>query len=738
MSRNSSYIPLQDLSRHRDNASSSGVSDAGSASSPHSNNNGNESDTVSRRRSRGQTMVSARVHPKSGPLSGPDEDRIEERVAHETDDDSTRGGSSFDSILTIDEAADIIAEERESNAREHQQQGIGRFWPFRRTAGYRAVGGSGGYRRHGEEEPIWSKRMLVLPAVMLISMGIMYVVISGVAWYRNYRDNPHVDIDANLFPPLVNLDMLSEYQYPVRLVHTNDLHAHFSPFNAKSGDTCSDATADGCIGGSAVVKSIIDHLRLANDVGKENSILLNAGDEFQGSIYYSLFKGNMSAALLNSFGYDALTLGNHEFDEGPGHLAKYLTKVHVPAICANIKFTEPDSDLQANIQPYTIIDRHHIGIIGVLTPDTAASSSVGNGIQLTDPVEAVNKARMQLEKQGIRRVVVLSHLGYDADRDLAQRIDAGVSLVIGGHSHTYLSNDDSTDSEGPYPTWVTNSADSMWQTAVVQAKKWGEYVGYLDLVFSSDGSLDSELTKGSPVSVDISPSSPLHNRIKPNQHILDIIQPFEEETRQYTEKVIGQATKRFDGPDRATDRAELALGDLVTDALVWSDRAKHAKLAFISTGAIRDHIPEGKITRGHVLRALPFDDTLVLATLSGKEIRNMVVASQQGKNSNMEGTPNVLSSIQVSGLRFNATVIEVTMRIGNVDHRPMRDVEWETLDDAKHYDVLTDSFVLGGGDNLLATTVQGQTMGVGFRDAVEKYIVKFSPIEPVLDKRIQQ
>ncbi|KAJ1934158.1 hypothetical protein EC988_008894, partial [Linderina pennispora] len=271
---------------------------------------------------------------------------------------------------------------------------------------------------------------------------------------------------------------------------------------------------------------------------------------------------------------------------------------------------------------------------------------------------AVNQARAQLEKQGIRRIIVLSHLGYDGDRELAQRIDAGVSLVIGGHSHTYLSNDESKDREGPYPTWVTNSGDSMWQTAVVQAKKWGEYVGYLDLVFNSDGSLDSEFTKGSPVAVDISPSSPLHNRIKPNQRIIDIIRPFEEEMRAYTDKSIGQAKGHFDGPKRATDRAELALGDLVTDALVWSDGAKHANIAVISTGAIRDRIPEGKITRGHILRALPFDDTLVLATLSGKEIRAMVTASQQGKNTNIDGTPDVLSSIQVSGLRFNATTVK--------------------------------------------------------------------------------
>ncbi|KAJ1931776.1 hypothetical protein EC988_009677, partial [Linderina pennispora] len=199
-----------------ENASSSGVSDVASVSSPHSSNNGNESDAVSRRRSRGQTMVSTQVTSKSSMVSEPNGDRIEEQAEREIGDDSTRGGSSFDSILTVDDVDDIIAAELESNSREPNQQqsgGIGRFWPFRRSAEYRAVGGSDGYRRRGEEEPIWSKRMLLLPAVMLIGMGILYVFITGIAWYRNYRDNPHIDIDRSLFPPLVSPDSLSEFQY---------------------------------------------------------------------------------------------------------------------------------------------------------------------------------------------------------------------------------------------------------------------------------------------------------------------------------------------------------------------------------------------------------------------------------------------------------------------------------------------------------------------------------------------
>ncbi|KAI8318998.1 Metallo-dependent phosphatase [Martensiomyces pterosporus] len=623
--------------------------------------------------------------------------------------------------------------------------------------------------------------MLLLPAVMIVSMAIACVIIGSIAWWRQWQENPALEINKHLFPYTVNRDALSRHQHSLRLIHTNDLHAHFLPFDSQ-GNTCdprsfasssSSSSGTWCVGGSAYTKSVVDHLRNGKGVGgPQNTLLFNAGDEFQGSVYFSLFKGNMSAQLLNAFGYDAITLGNHEFDEGPRHLAKYLKMVRAPAICANLNFTSRAlPELQSAVQPFTIVERHKVGVIGVLTPETMTSSSIGEGVKITDPVEAVNRYRAQLNRQGIHRVIVLSHLGYDADRDLAERVEEGVSLIIGGHSHTYLAqsksdaerktknkrdDDDGDDSDeeddneeedgdgekssaddpkGPYPTWVKNKADPEWHTAIVQAKSWGEYVGYLDLVFNDDGTLDSKLTKGQAVSVDVvSKHSKVHG-IKPNKRILDIIKPFAKQAEEYTQEEIGKATVEFPAPSGNRDPKELTLGDLVADALVWADKKAH--IALLGTGAIRGRLPRGKVTRGDLLNALPFDDSLSSVNLRGEEVRRMVKAAIEGET---EKKDKVLSTIQVSGIRLNSTVVEVRTRIGNVDRRPMEDEQWELLDDTREYSVLAPSFLIKGGDNILDTASfnasQVTVVAEQYRDLVELYITHFSPVSPTLDHRI--
>ncbi|KAJ1805873.1 hypothetical protein LPJ56_006475, partial [Coemansia sp. RSA 2599] len=355
---------------------------------------------------------------------------------------------------------------------------------------YQVVGETHGRGRHNPyEEPIWNRRMLVLPLIMLVSMGLVALVISTIAWMRNRIEHPRLDVDTHLFPYLVDRSALSSTQYSLRFVHTNDMHAHFLPYDTK-GDNCDPSKptsgAERCVGGSAYVKAVVDHLQLADRVdGVANTILLNAGDEFQGTLYHVLFKGNVSADLLNAFHVDALSMGNHEFDLGPEHLAKYLAKVHAPALCANLEFPA-DADysaLQSSLQPFTVIERHRVGIIGVLTPETMDSSSMG-GIRITDPVVAINVMKARLNKQGIHRIIVLSHMGYEADMDIARRVDSGISLVVGGHTHSYLGGtkdalqpSDGKVSKGPYPTWIANDRDPDWQTAIVQAKSLGEYVG---------------------------------------------------------------------------------------------------------------------------------------------------------------------------------------------------------------------------------------------------------------------
>ncbi|KAJ2155939.1 hypothetical protein GGF46_005511 [Coemansia sp. RSA 552] len=588
----------------------------------------------------------------------------------------------------------------------------------------------GRYRRRANE-PIWSRRMLVLPVVMFAAMGLLALTISSLAWVRERRDNPLVDVDAEIFPYAVERSKLAAGQHSLRLIHTNDMHAHFEPFDPETDDACdlSNGTqATKCVGGAAYVKSAVDHLRRGRNVNGD-AVLVNAGDEFQGTLYHTLFSGNVSAALLNAFRYDAITLGNHEFDKGPDHLARYLSMVRAPALCANLGFSREMPELQAAVQPFTVIERHNLGIIGVLTPETAASSNLGAGAQLTDPATAVNNARARLAGMGINRVVVLSHLGYDEDKALAARVEPGISLIVGGHTHTLLGGD---SKKGPYPTWIPASG-AAWQTAVVQAKSFGEYVGYLDLVFNDDGSLDSRLTRGAPVHVTAA-DGPLRG-VAPSAQVAKILRPYADRVAEFRGHRVGSAKAPFPGPDGNRDSHELALGNLVADALVWAQR--RAPVALVNTGLLRHGLHSGDITRGDLLRAIPFGGSLVQANLTGAQVREAVRRSLLS-NSHEEGWESVLSSAQVSGLRWapenSVSSIEIRSEIKDFDKRPLSGERWEPLDDKRAYEVLLPQFVAGGGDGLV-TPETTRPVADSIAKLVELYVTRFSPLEPIVDHR---
>ncbi|KAJ2607088.1 hypothetical protein H4S08_004935 [Coemansia sp. RSA 1365] len=570
-------------------------------------------------------------------------------------------------------------------------------------------------------EPIWSRHMLLLPVVLFVGMGMVALVISTIAWARERRERPSEYVDSSLFPFVVAAGV---GQYAMRLIHTNDLHGHYLPTNASGGICDPQSDNVGCRGGAAYSKMIIDQLRGGENV-PSSPVLLNAGDEFEGSLFYTMFKGNLSAVLLNAFEYDAVALGNHEFDLGPGHLARYLDMVRAPALCANLQFINPLPQLQAALQPFAIIERHHLGVIGVLTPETVVSSSMGPNINVTDPVAAVSAARTRLISMGVNRIVVLSHLGYEADSELAAKVP-GISLIVGGHTHTYLGKPRPDIDPHPiasYPTWIRSADD--WQTAIVQAKSFGEYVGYLDLVFNDDGSLDSKMTLGAPVPVDVvSGDSSVRGRL-PSPRITSLLKPFVDRANAFSNHTIGIALDEFVKPNGKRDIKENALGNLVADAMVWG--ARHATISFLGTGSIRGTLPKGTLSRGNLFEALPFDDSLRLATIGGSVIRNMMDGARNDKSA--------LSSLQYSGLRWlKPGLVEIRTHVDKFDSRPFRGEIWKTLDDNEFYQVVTTGFVAGGGDNLL-DTVNSTIVTDNFRDLVELYITRFSPLSPLLDHR---
>ena len=212
-----------------------------------------------------------------------------------------------------------------------------------------------------------------------------------------------------------------------------------------------------------------------------NWLLVDGGDQFQGTLFYTYYKGKAAAEMMNKLGYDAMTVGNHEFDDGPEVLRDFVDAVDFPILMSNADVSgEPL--LADTIQKSTVIERggEKIGLIGLTPQDTDELASPGDNVIFTDPVEAVQAEVDRLTGEGVNKIIVLSHSGLNVDKRVAEETN-GVDVIVGGHANTLLSNT-IEGAKGPYPMMVG-------ETAIVQAYAYGKFLGELNVTFDDEGNV---------------------------------------------------------------------------------------------------------------------------------------------------------------------------------------------------------------------------------------------------------
>ena len=227
---------------------------------------------------------------------------------------------------------------------------------------------------------------------------------------------------------VVALATLSLDAQNLTILHLNDTHSHVDP--QRSGDYKG-------MGGVVEHAAYIDSVRKAD--GKRNVLLLHGGDFSQGTSYFTELGGDIEIDILNAAGYDVVTLGNHEFDNGIAELSRRLKRLKADVVCANYDFS--GSPLEDLVTPYVVVRKAglKIGIIGLLTDITTVVDIklVGN-LEYEDPASVVNRYSEYLKtEKDCDMVICLSHLGYTLDKDVAANI-RNVDVIVGGHSHTQL------------------------------------------------------------------------------------------------------------------------------------------------------------------------------------------------------------------------------------------------------------------------------------------------------------
>lgn len=218
------------------------------------------------------------------------------------------------------------------------------------------------------------------------------------------------------------------------IMHFNDTHSHLEPERAGKS-----AGRGGVIERAALVDSV------RNAVGRRNFLLLHAGDFNQGTSYYTTLGGMLEVGLVNALGYDVITLGNHEFDDGIEHLGRRLAGLKCPVVCSNYDFSQ--FELDKYVKPYVVLKRGgmRIGIFGMLTDITkVVERTIADRLPKFDDVETADRWASYLKNEKRCDIVIaLTHLGIEnedfMDQDLV-RATRNIDLVVGGHSHTFIKN----------------------------------------------------------------------------------------------------------------------------------------------------------------------------------------------------------------------------------------------------------------------------------------------------------
>lgn len=502
--------------------------------------------------------------------------------------------------------------------------------------------------------------------------------------------------------------------YSLTILHTNDFHSRFEPVSKYDSGCSEEKNLEGkCFGGSARLVTAIADARARSN----NSILVDGGDQFQGSLFYTYYKGKVAAEMMNKMGYDAMTVGNHEFDDGPEVLRGFMDALDFPVLMSNADYSgEPL--LAGKLAKSVVIERggEKLGLIGLTPQDTDELASPGPNVTFSDPVAAVQAEVDKLTAEGVNKIIVLSHSGYVVDQKVAAET-TGVDVIVGGHSNTFLSNT-SDRAKGPYPTMVGN-------TAIVQAYAYGKFLGELNVTFDDAGNIVEAV--GEPISMNAEVAEDAVTKTR----IGELAVPLEE-IRQH---VVADAATMIDGNRDNCRTKECEMGNLVADAMLDRVKDQGVTIAISNSGGIRSSIEAGKVTMGDVLGVLPFQNTLSTFEISGAG----VIAALENGVSQVEEVKGRFP--QVAGIKFvwdasvapnEGRIVEVMVADGDA---------WVAIDPAKTYGVVTNNYVRGGGDGYKIFATDGMNaydFGPDLADVMADYMAAKGGYTAYLDGRISQ
>lgn len=495
------------------------------------------------------------------------------------------------------------------------------------------------------------------------------------------------------------------------ILHTNDTHSHIAGIN-KYGNACFDDTD--CRGGLARIATAIRTAKSQND----NVIALDAGDQFQGTLFYSVNKWPMLAELDQHMPYDAMTLGNHEFDEGCLELTRFLAALPFPVLAANLKPAKGCPMLKGNYTPYTLLTvrGQKVAVVGIANNEVVSLAAACPRTFFEDTAACLQRTVRDLEAQGVKHIIALTHIGLPEDRKLARSVD-GVDIIVGGHSHSYLGPD---SEEGPYP--IIERSPSGQPVLVVTAKRAAQYLGELNVIFDAQG-VPLRWNGGArelaaPEARDAETSA--------------LVQKYAASLDEFRNHKVGSHHLSLpDGIDACREDDCLG-GSLIADAMLEYARPFGGQVALCNGGSVRAALPSGDISRGDLLSVIPFGNTLVMREITGERL---LAALEHGVSEEGGQGPRLLHT---AGLRY---VVDAARPAGSRIVRAEILNEKDTgtpLDRKARYVIVTIEYLARGGDAyemLKDSKVIPSPEPIDIT-VVEDYLKKHSPLPQPEGERI--
>jgi len=485
------------------------------------------------------------------------------------------------------------------------------------------------------------------------------------------------------------------------------------------------------LGGGGSAATLIKRVR-AMGSPERASLLLDAGDFFQGRPVGTVTKGRAVMEYMNTIGYDAMTVGNHEYDIAENDLVSTLKLAKFPILTCNV-IDRRTNEIPSYAQPYTIIYRLglKIGILGFTTTDTEKMSFPDNvkNIMFLSEKEAVAKyVKILREQEKVDMVIVLGHAGlpYDIVPGYLSRYDAqgnplsaeryavwgydaqeiarevpGIDLFIGGHMH-----------KGIAQPWI----DPVTHTMVIQGYAYGSNLGWLTLkidplTHTISGYESPALREGSMITL-------FEDEFVPDEEIGPMIQKQVDIAEKGMDEVIGHSAVYL---SRTNVDAQSLMGNTIVDAMRYE---VNADFAFMNLGGVRADIKSGPVTYRNVFEVMPFDNMLVSFKCSGEFLKRIIETRIEGGR---------------HGMIVSGGKVVYSRKRKNYDRVTTLYIAGKPWDPKRIYTVATTDFLMQGNAGLTLLTQVPESditnSQINLRDAIVDYFKKNSPIHTKIDDR---